>query len=110
MSQYLRSHAERLYAAAVMPETADAANLLAKIKTGKLTSSDGVLLETFTPRQVALKGWSGLNTPKNVRKAADFLSDFDVLRFESVETKASGGRTSERYIINPAVLAEITLT
>lgn len=110
MSQYLRSHAERLYAAAVMPETADAANLLAKIKTGKLTSSDGVLLDTFTPRQVALKGWSGLNTPKNVRKAADFLSDFDVLRFESVESKASGGRTSERYIINPAVLAEITLT
>lgn len=110
MGQYLRSHAERLYAAAVMPETAGAANLLAKIKTGKLTSSDGVLLDTFTPRQVALKGWSGLNTPKNVRKAADFLSDFDVLRFESVESKGSGGRTSERYIINPAVLAEISVT
>lgn len=110
MGQYLRSHAERLYAAAVMPETADAANLLSKIKAGKLTSSGGVLLDTFTPRQVALKSWSGLNKPNNVRKAAELLTDFDFLRFESLESSASGGRPSERYSINPAVLAEISLT
>jgi putative DNA primase/helicase len=110
MGKYLRSHAERLYAAAVLPETADAANLLGKIKAGKLTGSDGVLLDTFTPRQVALKGWSGLNKPINVRKAAELLSDFDVLRIEPLESSASGGRPSERYSINPAVLAEISIT
>jgi putative DNA primase/helicase len=110
MGQYLRSHAERLYAAAVMPETANAANLLGKIKAGKLTSSDGVLLDTFTPRQVALKGWSGLNKPNNVRNAAELLTDFDFLRFESLESSASGGRPSERYSINPALLAKIFVT
>src|SRR5690606_22160707 len=41
---YLHTHAERLYAAAVIPETAAAASLLAKIKAGKLTDRDGVLM------------------------------------------------------------------
>ena len=59
---YLRSHANRLYAAAVMPETTDAANLLAKIKASKLVDGDGVILTSFTPRQIAVKGWAGLGT------------------------------------------------
>lgn len=98
---YLRSHATRLYAAAVMPETTDAMTLLSRIKAGKLVDKDGVILDTFKPRQVALKHWAGLGTPEAVRKAADVLTDYDWLRRDVVQAGAAGGRPSERYILNP---------
>lgn len=105
MGDYLRSHANRLYAAAVIPETTNAATLLAKIKNGKLADRDGVLLDSFTPRQVYQKHWAGLDTPGAVRKAADVLVDFDFLRPDLVQSSdALGrGRPSDRYLINPAV-------
>jgi putative DNA primase/helicase len=107
---YLRTHAERLYAAAVIPETAAAATLLNKIKAGKLADRDGVLLDTFTPRQVAQKGWAGLTTPQAVRKAADLLADFDWLKPDTAQISSAGGRPSDRYIINPAALAGGSVT
>ena len=104
---YLRTHANRLYAAAVTPETTDAVTLLSRIKAGKLVDRDGVILDNFTPRQVAQKCWAGLGTPDAVRKAADVLADFDYLRRDVVQSgDALGrGRPSDRYLINPAVLA-----
>lgn len=98
---YLRTHANRLYAAAVMPETTGAVTLLSRIKAGRLTDRDGVVLDIFTPRQIAIKGWAGLGTPEAVRKAADVLADYDWLRREVVQGGASGGRPSDRYLINP---------
>jgi putative DNA primase/helicase len=103
MSEYLRTHAKRLYAAAETPETGDAATLLARIKAGKLADRDGVILDSFTPRTVALKSWAGLATPEAVRKAADVLADYDYLRCELVQAGAAGGRPSERYAINPQI-------
>ena len=105
MGDYLRSHANRLYAAAVIPETINAATLLAKIRKGKLADRDGVLLDSFTPRQVAIKHWAGLATPDAVRKAADVLADFDYLRREVTQSAdhLGRGRPSDRYSINPAV-------
>jgi putative DNA primase/helicase len=99
---YLRTHAERLYAAAVIPETAAAASLLNKIKAGKLSDRDGVLMESFAPRDVAKKGWAGLASPEDVRKAAEVLADFDWLKLEAGQTGAKGGRPGDRYAINPA--------
>ena len=101
---YLRSHAERLYAAASIPETAGARDLLKKIQTGKLCDRDGVISDSFTPRQVAVKGWAGLNTPESVRKAAEVLADYEWLRREAVQSgdPLGRGRPSERYTINPA--------
>ena len=98
---YLRSHANRLYAAAVTPETTDAVTLLSRIKAGRLVDRDGVILDSFTPRLVALKHWAGLGTPDAVRKAADVLADYDWLRRELVPGGAAGGRPSDRYTINP---------
>ena len=98
---YLRTHANRLYAAAVTPETTGAAALLGKLKTGKLTDKDGLILKSFTPRQVAQKCWSGLGTPDAVRSAADVLVDFDWLHREVVHCGATGGRPSDRYTVNP---------
>lgn len=105
--EYLRTHAHRLYAAAVIPETTGAQTLLARIKGGKLADRDGVIVDSFTPRQIAVKGWAGLNTPDAVRKAADVLADYDWLRRDVVQSgDAMGrGRPSERYTINPAALA-----
>ncbi len=102
---YLRTHANRLYAAAVVPETTNAATLLAKIRGRKLVDGDGAILAAFTPRQVAVKGWAGLGTPEEVRKAADLLADYDWLRPDVVQSRdAKGrGRPSGRYLVNPAV-------
>ena len=102
---YLRTHANRLYAAAVMPETTDAATLLSRIRAGRLVDRDGVILDSFTPRQVAQKCWAGLATPDAVRKAADVLADYDCLRRDVVQSgDALGrGRPSDRYSINPMV-------
>lgn len=101
---YLRTHAERLYAAAVIPETAGARALLTKIKGGKLTDRDGVIADSFTPRQIAVKGWAGLTTPDAVRKAADVLADYDWLRRDVLQAGVAGGRPSDRYAIHPAML------
>ena len=106
MGDYLRSHANRLYAAAVIPETTNAATLLAKIKGGKLAIRDGDIPDSFTPRQVAVKHWAGLGTPADVRKAADVLVDYDYLRPDAAPAGAAGGRPSNRYLINPALLKD----
>ncbi len=103
---YLRTHANRLYAAAVVPETTGAATLLAKIKAGKLVDRDGVILQDFAPRDVAIKHWAGLDNPVAVRKAADLLADYDHLRREVRPPGITGGRPSERYAINPALLPD----
>ncbi len=96
-SEYLRSHAERLYAAAVTPDTDGARLLLDRVRAGRL--GDG-----FTPRQVAVKHWAGLATPDAVRKAAELLVEHGWLRLDVVAAGASGGRPSERYLIHPALL------
>ena len=104
-AEYLRPHAERLYAAALIPETTGAHALLAKIKGGKLCDGDGVLWKSFTPRLVAVKHWAGLGTPDAVRKAAELLADYGWLARETTPTGSAGGRPSERYLIHPALLA-----
>lgn len=96
---YLRSHAERLYSVAVMPETAGAHALLAKIRAGKL--ADG-----FRLKDLQQKGWAGLATTEAARKAAEMLVDFDWLERREVKSgDALGrGRPSESYRINPLAL------
>jgi hypothetical protein len=104
MGEYLRSHATRLYAAAMMPETGTAASLLSKIKAGKLVDGSGPVLSSFTAREVAVKHWTGLCTTAVARKAADVLVEYGYLRRETEPVGSAGGRPSERYIINPLVL------
>ena len=101
-ADYLRSHAERLYAAAVVPETAGAQTLLAKLKGGKLSDAHGSVLLQFTPRQVAVKHWAGLGTPDAVRKAADLLADYGWLVKDVVSLP--GRRDSEIYVLHPQLL------
>lgn len=101
---YLRSHAQRLYSAAVRPDTHGAKQLLDKIKDGKLCGADGVIWQTFTPRLIAAKHWTGLGTPDAVRKASDLLVEYGWLIREAVPTGAAGGRPSDRYLIHAKLL------
>ena len=101
LGDYLRTHANRLYAAAVIPETTDAVTLLSRIKAGKLMDKDGVILDSFTPRDVAVKHWAGLDTPDAVRKAADVLTVYDWLKLDVLKSGAAGGRPSDVYTVNP---------
>ena len=103
-ADYLRTHAERLYAAAVIPETAGAHALLAKIRAGKLQDSDGTQWQAFEPWRVSVKGWAGLTSAEAVRKAANVLADYGWLAREAVPTGASGGRPGERFLVHPALL------
>jgi len=104
-AEYLRTHANRLYATAVTPQTSDAANLLSKIRSGKLKGVNGQMPESFTPRQIAIKGWTGLGTPEAVRKAAELLAEYDYVRREVTHSGDINGRgrPSNRYTINPLV-------
>ena len=104
--EYLRSHAGRIYRAATVPEVTGAKNLLSKIQTGKLSDRDGVLLDRFTPREVANKNWTGLDSTKSVTKATELLVEYGYLRGETVQSSdpLNRGRPSYRYLVNPALL------
>ena len=103
---YLKSHAERIYTAATIPETASAKTLLRKIQTGKLTDRDGVLLERFTPREVANKNWTSLGSTQVVTKAADLLVEYGYLKSETIQSNdhLNRGRPSHCYLVNPEIL------
>ena len=101
---YLKAHAERIYSAASRPETSGAHTLLAKIRAGKLSDRDGVLIERFTAREIAIKHWTGLDTPELVRKAAEVLADYCYLERGATAPTIGGGRPSEFYTINPKAL------
>lgn len=93
---YLESHARRIYACVVSPETAAARDLARHIKAGDLP-------ELFSTRDVYFKGWSGLDSPERVRAALDFLEDAAWVRKAELSTSRSGGRPSEAWIVNPRV-------
>ena len=93
---YLRTHANRLYAAAVMPETTAAAALLAKLRAGKLTDS-------FKLKDVQQNGWAGLSTTEDVRKAVNMLVVYDWLHCETGQAGPAGGRPSETFKIHPCL-------
>jgi putative DNA primase/helicase len=94
-SEYLKSHARRVYAVTRSPEMA-AARELAK----HLVAKD-INKPQFTLGDVLRKGWSGLTTFDEVERAARVLVDLDWL-WPLRDTK-TGGRPRERYVINPRI-------
>ncbi|MBN8474509.1 DUF3987 domain-containing protein [Sulfuritalea sp.] len=92
-AEYLRPHAERVYACTTRPDTRHARALLNKIRTGAIA-------DDFTPRDVYLKGWSLLDRD-GVTKAVELLSDLGYLRSGQKRQQSGGGRPSICYRINP---------
>lgn len=90
---YLESHARRIYAVAVAPDTVEAAALARKLQRGELP-------DEFALRDVYRAGWIGLGTREAAARAVEVLCDLDWLQ-EIVQ--ATGGRNRTRYQVNPRV-------
>ena len=93
-SEYLESHAKRLYASLTVPEVAAAKAIVSKIRTGALVSP-------FVSWEVWRPGWSGLSDRQIVMEALHLLVDFRWLQIKRKETR---GRPSEEYEVNPEVM------
>ncbi|HEY9886507.1 MAG TPA: DUF3987 domain-containing protein [Vampirovibrionales bacterium] len=89
-SEYLRSHAERIYDSVLLGEIEAAKGLLRRIKKKDIQSP-------FTQREVLRKSWTGLSSPEMVKKVLDLLED---LKYLKVETKTGNGRPTEVYLVN----------
>lgn len=96
--EYLQSHAKRVYSCIVTPQLRLARELAEKIKLRKLDA-------VFSVRDVYLKGWSGLDSPEAVRQAVELLVEASWIRPFVDGQSANGGRPSESFEINPAVLS-----
>jgi len=90
-AELLETHARRAYASVQQARTEAARALLAKISVGAVPNP-------LRPRDVYLKGWSGLSDPDAVRRAVAFLEELDYVRPEIMQT---GGRSRTVYWINP---------
>ncbi|MBT8766297.1 YfjI family protein [Metapseudomonas boanensis] len=87
-ADYLKSHAGRLYGAAINAPLMGARLILAR---------KDKLPEPFTPREVRLKGWAGLDSLEVVNEALATLSEHRfVIGYEVAGDK--GGRPSKRYV------------
>lgn len=93
---YLHAHAKRVYASATNAGGFSAKSLADKIKAGKLNGG-------FSARAVQRHGWAALTTPDDVRAAIEWLIDAGWVRAERVAAAETGGRPTEKYLINPKV-------
>ena len=93
-SDYLESHARRVYASTSL-DSAEAARLIwRRVKRDDLPAP-------FTLRDIQRKQWSGLTDKARIEAGLEALVDADWLRPESVQT---GGRPSTLYYANPKAL------
>jgi len=95
LTEYLRSHARRIYSGQVRPEW-EAAGLLSQKIRDHEADVDGVL----EVRRVYRHHWEGLSSPETVKAACDVLVDAGWLREIGEPT---GGRPASRYWVNPKV-------
>ena len=89
-SDYLETHARRVYSYASRPELDGAKSILAKIRAAKIKPP-------FRLRDIYINGWSGLTAPEETRGAVRLLLDYGYLRELQQEPDKTGGRPSERY-------------
>jgi hypothetical protein len=90
---FLRPHAERVYAT-VMTQDLHAAHALADhLKRGDIHDGDSV-------RSIYRRQWSSLNTPERVGDALTVLERHHWLR---VEEQPTNGRATEVIVLNPAL-------
>jgi putative DNA primase/helicase len=89
-SEYLESHARRIYSFGTRPDIDAAKSLIHRIKTGKLSSP-------FTLRDIYRPCWTGLETPSKAQSAVNVLLEYSHLIEKVTE---SGGRSITAYCLN----------
>ena len=93
-SEYLESHAMRIYSNASRPEMDAAKTVLKRLAKGKLPN-------IFTSRDLSQKSWAGLETASKAQAAIDLLLEYRHLSEEEIKT---GGRPTTHYHWIKAVL------
>lgn len=87
-ADYLMSHAQRLYGAAINAPLLGARLILERQQK---------LPEPFTPREIRLKGWAGLDSLDAVNNALSVLAEHNyIVGYEVAGEK--GGRPSTRFV------------
>jgi len=86
-SEYLESHARRIYSYATRPDIDAAKTLLKRLAGGKLPTP-------FKTRDVYIKGWTGLETPAKAQSAISLLQEYGHLTAQELET---GGRATTEF-------------
>ena len=95
-SEYLQSHARRIYSMNVSPEKRAAINLAHHLSNA-WKHETGI----FSIRDVERNAWSGLTEPEDARKATSLLESAGWIRRE--KGNQGVGRPSEMYRINPKI-------
>ena len=96
-TEYLESHAQRIYSAKMAPAILSARALATKIKAGKLA-------DQFSLKDVYRPGWSRLTTADQAQAAINALAELDWLRATATPGPVTGGRSRMLHTINPAIL------
>ena len=86
-SEYLESHAKRIYSYATRPDIDAAKTLLKRL-------NKGCMHEEFKTRDLYQKGWTGLETSLKAQAAIDLLVDYGHLTMDNIVT---GGRPTTIY-------------
>jgi len=90
-SEYLETHARRLYASVAAPTAATARAIIAKIRSGALPA-------VFKVRDIYKPQWTGLTDLETIKAGIKLLVERDWM----IETrKNTGGRPSFEYNLNP---------
>ena len=89
-SEYLESHARRIYSSATRPDIDSAKTILNKLQGGKLSNP-------FKARDIYRACWTGVETPEKAQAAINLLVEYNHLFLEDVET---GGRPTAYYHLN----------
>ncbi len=96
-AEYLRSHANRIYAAGETMAEEGARLIIARREQ---------LPVQFTGRDVHRKGWAGLGDRDAVAAAIDILVERNWCRPAPTEVASAGGRPSQEYTWNPRLKEE----
>jgi len=86
-SEYLESHAQRIYSYATRSDIDAAKTLLKRLASGKLSNP-------FKARELSQKGWAGLETTNKAQAAIELLMEYHHLSVEEIDT---GGRPTTHY-------------
>lgn len=89
-SEYLESHARRIYSYATRPDIDAAKTLLKKLSMGKLATP-------FKARDIYRAGWTGLETPAKAQAAIALLLEYRHLSEELIPSGHAGGRATSQF-------------
>lgn len=105
-SEFLRSHAMKIYSSGTPTQQHPASTLLSKLKGGMRRNKDAPPDDFFTPREIVQKGWSGMKTTEELLPVLDTLVQHGWLRKEvrPANHPHNLGRTSTRYWLHPELM------